>query len=363
MKSFRSSFLPDNDYIDLRSDTVTKPDANMRAAMASAEVGDDVYGEDPTVNRLEQRAAEIFGKEAALFVPTGTMGNTVAVKMHTRHGEEVICEARSHLVDWELSMLAWFSGCLARTVAADRGILIWDKIAPVLRPKGPHNAPTTLIALENTHNMWGGAVYPLDIVDEICGEAHARGLKVHIDGARIFNAAAYLNVPVSRIAREADSVMFCLSKALGAPVGSLVVGTADAIAEARLYRKRLGGGMRQAGVLAAAGLIALEQGPARLQHDHENARFLARRLSEMPGIRIDPASIQTNIVIFDISGTGLTPRDFSAQLKNRGVLANGVGAGAIRMVTHRDVTHAQCDEAMRIVSEVASQTAAQPATV
>ena len=355
--------MPNNDYIDLRSDTVTKPDAAMRAAMASAEVGDDVYGEDPTVNRLEHRAAEIFGKEAALFVPTGTMGNTVAVKMHTRHGEEVICEARSHLMDWELSMLAWFSGCLARTVAADRGILTWDKIAAALRPKGPHNAPTTLIALENTHNMWGGSVYPLDTVDEICTEAHARGLKVHIDGARIFNAATHLNVRVSRIAREADSVMFCLSKALGAPVGSLVVGTADAIAEGRLYRKRLGGGMRQAGVLAAAGLIALEEGPARLQQDHENARMLASRLSEMPGIHIDPALVETNIVIFDVSGTGLTPHDFSAQLKSRGVLANGVGAHAIRMVTHRDITREQCEQAVRIVSKVASRTAAQTVAV
>ena len=355
--------MPDYDYIDLRSDTVTKPDANMRAAMASAEVGDDVYGEDPTVNHLEQRAAEIFGKEAALFVPTGTMGNTVAVKMHTHHGEEVICEARSHLMDWELSMLAWFSGCLARTVTTERGILTWDEIAPVLRSKGPHNAPTTLIALENTHNMRGGTVYPVHVIDEICAEAHARALKVHIDGARIFNAAAYLNVPVSRIARDADSVMFCLSKALGAPVGSVVVGRADAIAESRLYRKRLGGGMRQAGVLAAAGLIALEHGPGHLHQDHENARFLARRLSEMPGIRIDPASVETNIVILDISGTGLTAADFSAQLKSRGVLANGVGASAIRMVTHRDVTRQQCEQAMRIVSEVASQTAAQPATV
>lgn len=350
--------IPTRDYIDLRSDTVTKPDAKMRAAIAAADVGDDVYGEDPTINRLEQRAAEIFGKESALFVPTGTMGNTVAVKMHTRHGEEVICEARSHLMDWELSMLAWFSGCLARTVAADRGILTWNLIAGAIRTKGPHNAPTTLISLENSHNMWGGSVYPLETLDEICTEAHARGLKVHIDGARIFNASVALDIPVSRIARNADSVMFCLSKGLGAPVGSLVVGTKNAIDDARLYRKRLGGGMRQAGVLAAAGLLALEESPARLHIDHENARLLAQRLSEMPGIRINPADVQTNIVIFDIAGAGLTPREFSQELKSRGVLANGVGAHAIRMVTHRDVTREECERALEVVAELTSQSVA-----
>ncbi len=348
-------------YIDLRSDTVTKPDQKMRAAMASAEVGDDVYGEDPTVNRLEQRAAEIFGKEAALFVPTGTMGNTIAIKMHTRHGEEVICEARSHLVDWELSMLAWFSGCLARTISADRGILTWKQIVGVIRTKGPHNAPTTLISLENTHNMWGGSVYPLAVIDEICARSHERGIKVHIDGARIFNASVALDVPVSRIARDADSVMFCLSKALGAPAGSLVVGTSEAIAEGRLYRKRLGGGMRQAGVLAAAGLIALEESPAGLPRDHENARFLALRLSELPGIEIDPAGVETNIVIFDISQTGLSPREFSHELKSRGVLANGVGATSIRMVTHRDVTRAQCERAVAAVTELCTRVPATAA--
>ena len=346
------------DYIDLRSDTVTQPDTKMRAAMAAADVGDDVYGEDPTVNRLEQRAAEIFGKESALFVPTGTMGNTVAVKMHTRHGEEVICEARSHLMDWELSMLAWFSGCLARTIAADRGILTAKQIVGALRAKGPHNSPTTLLALENSHNMWGGSVYPLDTLDEICSEAHAYGLKVHIDGARIFNASVALDVPVSRIARHADSVMFCLSKGLGAPVGSLVVGAEDAIDDARLYRKRLGGGMRQAGVVAAAGLIALEESPARLHIDHENAHLLAQRLSQMPGIRIDPALVETNIVIFDIAGTGLTPREFSNELKSRGVLANGVGAHSIRMVTHRDVTREQCERALAAAAELTSQSVA-----
>src|SRR6201996_4625802 len=300
-KFFRISFMLER-VIDLRSDTVTKPTPKMRAAMAAAEVGDDVYGEDPTVNRLEERAAEIFGKETGLLVPTGTMGTSIAIKMHTSHGEEVICESRSHVMDWELSMMAWFSGCLARTIPTEDGILRWKQIEPTIRAASPHNAPTTLVCLENTHNMAGGTVYAIETIDEICAGAHARGLKVHIDGARIFNASTATRTPVSRLARDADSVMFCLSKGLGAPVGSLLVGRAGEIAQGRLYRKRLGGGMRQAGVLAAAGLIALEESPARLREDHENAQYLAARLSEVSGIRINPGRVVTNIVIFDIGG-------------------------------------------------------------
>lgn len=355
--------MPEQYLIDLRSDTVTKPSPKMRAAMAAAEVGDDVYGEDPTVNRLEQRAAEILGKEAAVFVPTGTMGNAIALKAHTRHGEEVICEARSHIVDWELSMLAWFSGCLARTVKADDGILRWKQILPVLRARGPHNAPTTVISLENTHNIAGGRVYPLEVVDEICAEAHARGLKIHMDGARIFNASVASGIPVSRIAREVDSVMFCLSKGLGAPVGSMVVGSAQIIAEARLYRKRLGGGMRQAGVLAAAGLIALEQSPARLREDHANARYLAQRLAEMPRLEIDPAQVRTNIVIFDISQLGISTGQFSNELQSRGVLANGIDATRMRIVTHMDVNRAQCERAADALADAVSCSTKQTAPV
>ncbi len=342
-----------NQWIDLRSDTVTKPDAKMRAAMANAEVGDDVYSEDPTVNRLEARAAEIFGKQAALFVPTGTMGNTIAVKLHTNHGEEVICESRSHLVDWELSMLAWFSGCLTRTLETEDGVMTWPQIESVLRPGGHHNAPTTLVVVENTHNMKGGTVYPQETLDRICGEAHNRGLKVHLDGARIFNASIAARTTVSRIARDADSVMFCLSKGLGAPVGSLLVGTREAIERGHLYRKRLGGGMRQAGVLAAPGLIALEESPARLDEDHRNARYLAERLAEIPGIKIDLARVQTNILVFDISGTGLSASEFSRELKSQGILANGIDATHMRMVTHRDVTRDECERAAEILACVA----------
>ncbi len=216
--------------IDLRSDTVTRPTAEMRAAMAAAVVGDDVYGEDPTINLLERRAAEVFEKEAALFVPTGTMGNTIAIKLHTNHGEEVLCEAHSHVLDWELSMMAWFAGCVARSVPNPDGILHWEQIEPALRKPGPHNATTTLIVIENTHNMAGGTVYPQAEIDRICSEAHALGLKVHMDGARVFNASVASGVPVSRITRDVDSVMFCVSKGLAAPVGSLVVGTKEAIA-------------------------------------------------------------------------------------------------------------------------------------
>ncbi len=349
--------MSDRKLIDLRSDTVTRPTAAMRAAMASAEVGDDVYGEDPTVNRLEERAAQIFGKEAALFVPTGTMGNTIAAKLHTNHGEEIVCEARSHLIDWELSMVAWFAGCIPRSVASSDGLLTWARIEAALRPKGPHNAPTTLVWLENTHNMAGGTVYPVEQVDEICHEAHTRGLKVHMDGARIFNAAAAVDAPVSRIAQHVDSVMFCLSKALGAPVGSLLVGTEQAIAQGRLYRKRLGGGMRQAGILAAAGLLALEESPKNLPVDHENARLLAQRLAALPGIGLDASAVRTNIVIFDVSDWGVPAKTVSQHLKERGILANGINATHLRMVTHSDVDRKDCEMAADSMEELAARLA------
>ncbi len=343
--------------IDLRSDTVTRPTPEMRRAMAEAEVGDDVYGEDPTVNRLEQRAAEVFGKEAALFVPTGTMGNTIGVKVHTQHGQEVICEARSHVLNYELSMMAWFSGCVARPVAAQRGILTWEQIRREIRPLGPHWAPTGLIEIENTHNMAGGTIYPQDAIDQICDGAHERGLSVHMDGARVFNAAAATGKPVREITRKCDTVMFCLSKALGAPAGSLLVGTKDAVDRGRLYRKRLGGGMRQVGVLAAAGLIALEEMPKRLHIDHENAKFLAESLAGIPGIKLDRGAVQTNIVIFDISGAGLATADFSARLKARGILMNGINAAEVRAVTHYDVSRADCEAAIETIRQTVAAAA------
>ncbi|HUO27742.1 MAG TPA: GntG family PLP-dependent aldolase [Bryobacteraceae bacterium] len=338
--------------IDLRSDTVTKPTPEMRRAMMEAEVGDDVYGEDPTVNLLESSAAAIVGKEAAIFVPTGTMGNTIAVKLHTHHGEEVICDARAHVLEYELSMLAWFAGCVGRPIQTPGGIMQWEQIAREIRPLGPHRARTAMVEIENTNNIAGGTVYPLPLIDEICDQAHARGLKVHMDGARVFNAAEATGKPVCEIVAKVDTVMFCLSKALGAPVGSMLAGTAEDIAQARLYRKRLGGGMRQAGVLAAAGLIALEQSPRHLAEDHRNARLLARGLAQIPGIRIDPAKVQTNIVIFDVGDTGMPAARISARLKERGVLINPVGGNVMRAVTHYDVDREGCELAVAALAEV-----------
>lgn len=335
--------------IDLRSDTVTRPTEEMRRAMAAAEVGDDVYGEDPTVNRLEERSAEILGKEAALFLPTGTMGNTIGVKIHTQHGQEVICESRAHIMNYELSMLAWFSGCLARTIHAPDGILKWRQIQPEIRRLGPHAAPTGLIEVENTSNIAGGTVYPREVLDEICDGAHAAGLQVHMDGARVFNAAAACGHSVRDICAKVDTVTFCLSKALGAPVGSMLAGTKEAMDAGRLYRKRLGGGMRQAGVLAAAGLIALEKSPQGLPADHANARYLAERFAEMPGVAVDLSRVQTNIVVFDVSGTGCTGAELSAEFKTNGVLLNAISPTLMRAVTHYDVSRSDCGRAVEVV--------------
>jgi len=341
--------------IDLRSDTVTRPTPAMREAMYTAEVGDDVYGEDPTVNRLEERAAEVMGKQAALFLPTGTMGNTIAIKLHTQHGQEVICESRCHILNYELSMMAWFAGCVARPIATRDGILTWETIRPEIRPLGPHAAPTGLIEVEQTNNLSGGTVYGLDVLRGIAEGAAALGLPVHMDGARVFHAATYLGVPVREIAQYADTVMFCLSKGLGAPAGSMLAGSRQQMDSGRLLRKRLGGGMRQAGILASAGLIALEQMPLRLQEDHDNARSIGESLAAIEGITVIP--VQTNIVIFDIAGTGMTSHDLSAELRARAIIANSFGPTSIRMVTHYDVTAAQCMEAVDAVREIVSKKA------
>jgi len=336
--------------IDLRSDTVTRPTEAMQRAMAAAEVGDDVYREDPTINRLEQRSAEILGKEAALFVPTGSMGNTIALKLHTRHGEEIICDDRAHILDWEMSMPAWFSGCLIRAIPSANGILRWCEIEAQIKVAGDFAAPTALISLEHPHNMGGGTLYPIDELDSICDRAHQRGLKVHIDGARLFNAVTASGISAARIASKVDTVMFCLSKSLCAPVGSMLVGTARAMDQAREYRKVLGGGMRQAGILAAAGLIALEEMPNRLNEDHANAKLLAEGIATLPGIALDPATVITNIVIFDIAGTGLPVTDFVAKVKEQGVLLCGVGGTRVRMVTHMDVSRTECEQAVKAIT-------------
>ena len=338
--------------IDLRSDTVTRPTPAMRKAMAEAEVGDDVYGEDPTVNRLEASAARIFEREAALFVPTGTMGNQIAIKVHTRPGQEIICEERAHILDWEMGMPALFSGCILRPLRGDDGILTWAEIKKKIPSYSYARAQTGLIEVENTHNMAGGTVTPLEIMEEVCNAAHDRGIAVHLDGARVFNAAVALNTPVADVTRKFDSVMFCLSKGLGAPVGSMLVGSRSFIDQARSVRKALGGGMRQAGILAAAGLIALEEMPKRLPEDHANARFLADCLARIPRLSISPEKVKTNIVIFDVSATGMTSEEVLLRLRSQNVMASSVNQSTVRLLTHMDVTRTDCEQAAEIIRKV-----------
>jgi threonine aldolase len=348
--------VPPADVVDLRSDTVTRPTIEMRRAMAEAEVGDDVYGEDPTVNRLEQEAAEMFGKDAALFVPTGCMGNLIAIKVWTHHGDEVICEERSHVNLYELASLSAIAGCMPRIARGEDGILSWRQIEALIRPKIYYDSQTALVCLENTHNMAGGMLYPTATVHDICDHAHEMNLKVHLDGARIFNASVALNDSVAEMTRKCDSVMFCLSKGLGAPVGSMIVGLQAFIDKARVYRKMLGGGMRQAGVIAAAGLIALRNSPQRLHIDHENARFLAERIAEIPQLAIDAAKVQTNIVICDCSKTGKNAVEFCEELYTHGIWAQDTALHSVRFVTHCDADRSGVERALPIIRQVAANT-------
>jgi len=338
---------PVENAVDLRSDTVTRPSDEMRRAMAAAEVGDDVYGEDPTVNLLQKRAAEIFSKEAALFVPTGCMGNLISIKIWTNLTNEVICEERGHVNLYELASMSAIAGCMPRAVrAGDDGILTWEEIQAAIRPKIYYDSQTALICLENSSNMAGGTVYPTERVNEICDHAHALGLKVHLDGARIFNAAVALNDNVAHMTQNCDSVMFCLSKGLGAPVGSMIVGSREFIERGRMYRKLFGGGMRQVGVLAAAGLIALEKSPGRLHEDHANAKHLAEGIAQLPELKIDSKAVRTNIVIFDCKATGMNAVEFCDALHVKGIWAQDTALYSVRMVTHWNVDRAGIDRAL-----------------
>jgi threonine aldolase len=338
--------------IDLRSDTVTKPSPEMRKAMAEAEVGDDVFIEDPTVNQLQNRAAEIFRREAALFVPSGTMGNLTCILSQTRPGQEVICEEAGHIYNYEMASMSAVAGVLPRVVRGEQGILTWEIVSKVIRPHIYYRPQTALISLENTHNMAGGTVYPTKQAHEICDRAHEAGISVHLDGARVFNAATYLNEDVAEMTKKFDSIQFCLSKGLGAPVGSMIVGSRDFVERCRSLRKMLGGGMRQVGVLAAAGLVALDKGPKRLHIDHENAKFLANELASVPGITLNPTKVQTNIVIFDVRKSGLSSGEFLKTLAGRGVLAVPVDNDRVRMVTHLDVDRNDVEKAAAVVKEV-----------
>lgn len=343
-------------FIDLRSDTVTLPTPAMREAMAHAEVGDDVYGEDPTINRLEALAAERLGKEGALFVASGTMGNAIAILTHCRRGEDVIVGDRSHIWQAEVGGAARLNGCTLRPVAnLSDGTLDRDQLARAFASADIHEAPTGLLCLENTQNMCGARVLSAATLRDVAAPARERGLPVHLDGARIFNAAVALDVPVATLAAEADSVMFCLSKGLSAPVGSMLCGTHAFIAQARRMRKLLGGGMRQAGILAAAGILGLTDMVDRLAEDHANARRLAAGLADIPGLVLSPDAIESNMVFFSVLDAGGQPVDtapFTAAVAEAGVLISG-GGDRIRAVTHYGVSAADVDTAIAACARVA----------
>lgn len=340
--------------IDLRSDTVTHPTPEMREAMARAEVGDDVYGEDPTVNRLEALGAEMVGKEAAVFVPTGTMGNQVSIMAWTNRGDEIIVEATAHIFMYEAGGPAVLSGVQVRPVPGTRGAMDPEDVKAAIRPDDIHCPRTGLICMENTHNRSGGCVLPLENMKAVYEVAKSRGIPVHLDGARVFNAAVALGVDVKQITQYADSVQFCLSKGLCAPAGSLVAGPKDFVERARRARKILGGGMRQAGILAAAGIVALEKMTRRLAEDHEKAKNLAQGLAAIPGLYIDMGTVQTNMVLVDTRGTGMDAKAFSALLKRHGVLCNPSTEYKVRMVTHYGVSFEDIEEAVRRVKEALS---------
>ena len=340
--------------IDLRSDTLTKPNADMRRAMAQAEVGDDVFGEDPTVNALQAEASELLGKEAAIFVPSGTMANQLAIRAQTHHGDEIIADRNCHTFNYEAGAVAALSGVLVRTLEGDRGILKAQQIKEAIRPKDQHFAPTRLICLENTHNRGGGSVYPLEEIVRIRELAEEQGLLMHLDGARLFNASVASGIDARDYARCFDSVSFCLSKGLGCPVGSIVVGSHDLIEKVHRYRKMFGGGMRQVGILAAAGIYALEHNISRLAEDHQNAKTLARAIQNMKGATINADEVETNIVIFDVQTSGMSAHAVTDHMKRRGVLMLPTSQTRIRAVTHLDVSRADIDEAIERIDPVLS---------
>jgi len=342
--------------IDLRSDTVTKPSDAMREVMARAEVGDDVYGEDPTVNRLQEMAAALLGKAYALFVPSGTMANQLSIRVQTKPGDEVIIESRAHIVRYEQGAAAALSGVQLHMIPTDRGILDPAHVEAAIRPKDPHTIPTGLICLENTHNSGGGSIYPLASIERIREIALAHGIPMHLDGARLFNAVVTTGLSATEYARHFETVSFCLSKGLGAPVGSLVV-TNDRpmVDKLRRFRRMYGGGMRQAGILAAAGIYALDHNISRLKEDHEHARRLARLLQKIPTVSLDPDRVETNIVMFDVVGSRRSTQEIVATLKKEGVLLNAVGGTTLRAVTHLDVTAQDIEQAGQILARVLSR--------
>ena len=340
------------DFIDLRSDTVTKPTPAMRKAMAEAEVGDDVFGEDPTVNALQEKVADILGKEASIFVPSGTMANQLAIKSHTQPGDEVIIEATAHTYNFEGGASAALSGIQFYCLRGSRGILEASQIEEAIRPDDHHFPVTRLICLENTHNRGGGSIYPIENISQISRFAKSKGLLLHLDGARLWNASVASGIKPREYARWADSVSVCLSKGLGAPIGSLVAGTKTFIDRVHRFRKMFGGGMRQAGIIAAAGIYALDHHIDRLKEDHQHAKRLALGLKEIKGVSIEPEEVETNILIFDVAETKMTPTQIRDEMKKEGILIHAVGKTQIRLVTHLDVSKEDIEAALKAFRKV-----------
>lgn len=338
--------------VDLRSDTITKPTLEMRNYMIKAEVGDDVYGEDPTIKQLEEKAANIMGKEAALFVTSGTMGNQIAVLCHTQRGEAIILEKKSHIYNYEVGGIALLSSVIPHLIDGKDGKIAPKDLKDAIKDPDIHYAHQSLLCLENTHNMAGGIVSTASEIKELSQIAHDKGLNVHLDGARIFNAATYLNVPVSELAQSVDSVMFCLSKGLGAPVGSMLVGNKDFIEKARKYRKLLGGGIRQGGILAAAGLYALENNMDKLKIDHQNAKKLAEGINELKDLKVDIENAHTNIIMVDILKDDLCSKDLVDSLKAKGVLTSAITDKRIRLVTNLDVSEKDIDYTLEVIKDI-----------
>jgi threonine aldolase len=340
------------DFIDLRSDTVTKPTPPMRKAMAEAEVGDDVFGEDPTVNALQEKVAKLLGKEAAIFVPSGTMANQLAIKSHTQPGDEVIIEATSHPYNFEGGAGAALSGVQFYCLKGLRGILDASQIEEAIRSEDHHFPVTRLICLENTHNRGGGSIYPIEKIAEIYRLAKSKGLLIHLDGARLWNASVATGIKPHEYAQWADSVSVCLSKGLGAPIGSIVAGSKTFIDRVHRFRKMFGGGMRQVGIIAAAGIYALDHHFERLKEDHQNAKWLALGLKELKGVSIDPEQVETNIIIFNIANTGMTAPQMAEAMKRNGVLIHPIGKTQIRLVTHLDVSSEDIEKALKAFEKV-----------
>jgi len=339
--------------VDLRTDTMAKPTQGMRRAMAAAEVGHDAHKEDPTVNALQEKAASMFEMEASLFMPSGTMANLVAVTLHTQPGDEVILESTCHIYNMELSNMATFAGVLPRPISAEDGILPLDRVEEELKPHPQSPGRTGLITIENTHNRRGGVIYPLPVARELLELAHSRSIPVHIDGARIFNAAVASGLSVAGLTEGFDSAIFAMSKGLGAPVGSMLLGQKEFIKEARIVRKRLGGGMAKPGILAAAGIYALDHHIDRLEKDHEHAKLLAKKLQEVEGIKLIPEEPPTNIVVSELSDNlGIDAYMLIERLSEGGLLARSVSHNRIRMVTHMGVEREDVLKAAKIIKEV-----------